>query len=157
MDTGGLILIVSVVMIVLLFSFLRGRGSGVRNRPEVIQFLLFDVKVNQALVETFYQREKPRRLEKTNWELNKSKISFLSDSLQETLKMTFGMVADINAELKIIKKDKSRSFKEINVNQLVEPLAKCREGLEGWLMDTLGTTEVPIRYPSLTGFLFGDR
>jgi len=156
MDTGGLILIVSVVVIVLLFSLLRGRG-GVRNRPEVIQFLLFDVKINQALVETFHQREKFKRFERTNWELNKSKISFLSDSLQETLKMTFDMVEDINADLKIIKKDKSRSFKELNVSKLKEPLTKCREGLEGWLIDAIGTTEVPIRYPSLTGFLFGDR
>ncbi len=157
MDTGGLVLIVSVIVIVLLFSLLRGRGGSVRNRPEVIQFLLFDVKINQALVETYHQREKFKRFERTNWELNKSKISFLSDSLQETLKMTFSMVEDINAELKIIKKDKSRSFKEINVSQLEEPLAKCREGLEGWLIDAIGTTEVPIRYPSLTGFLFGDR
>ena len=156
MDSGALILVVTVVAILLLFSFLR-RGGGVRNRPEVVRFLLFDVKVNQALIETFHQREKPWRLERTNWELNKSKITFLSDSLQETLKMTFAMVEEINAELKILKKDKSRSFKEMNVSKLKEPLAKCREGLEAWLIEAFGTTEVPIRYPSITDFLFGSR
>ncbi len=45
----------------------------------------------------------------------------------------------------------------MDVTKLTEPLAKCREGLEGWLMDTIGTTEVAIRYPSLSGFLFGER
>jgi len=154
MDFGAVALVVSIAVILMLFSFFRGRG-GVRNRPEVIQFLLFDVKIDQALVDTFHEREKPRRLEITNWELNKSKISFLSDSLQETLKMTFEMVKDVNSDLKIIKKDKSRSFKEMNVSQLKEPLAKCREGLESWLIDAIGTTEVPIKYPSMTGFLFG--
>jgi len=156
MDPGALAVVLSIVVIVVLFSFLRGRG-GVRHRPEVIQFLLYDVKLNQVLVDTFYQREKPRRFERTNWEINKSKIGFLSESLKETLKMTFGLIEDVNQEIKVVKKDKSRSHNEIKVGHLKEPLAKCREGLEGWLMDTLGTTEVAPRYPSITGFLFGER
>jgi len=156
MDFGGLALILSMVIVFVAFSFLRGRG-GVRHRPEVVQLVLFDVKLNQALLETFYQREKPRRFERTNWEINKNKLGFLSDSLRETLKTTFAMVEETNQDLKVIKKDKSRSHKELDVNRLTEPLARCREGLEGWLMDTIGTTDVPPRYPSITGFLFGER
>ncbi len=156
MDFGALALVATIVVVVMAFSLLRGRG-GVRNRPEVVQFLLFDVKLNQALVDTFHQREKPRRFERTNWEINKSKISFLSDELREILRMTFGMVEELNQDLKAIKKEKSRSHKELNVAKLKEPLAKCREGLEGWLMDTIGTTEVAPRYPTLAGTLFGER
>ena len=156
MDFGALALVVTIVIVVMAFSFLRGRG-GVRHRPEVVQFVLFDVKLNQALVDTFHQREKPRRFERTNWEINKSKISFLSDELRETLRMTFGMVEELNQDLKAIKKEKSRSHKELNVTKLKEPLVKCREGLEAWLMDAIGTTEVAPRYPTLMGTLFGER
>ena len=156
MDFGAVGVVVTIIIIVVLFSFLRGRG-GVRHRPEVVQFLLFDVKLNQVLVDTFHQREKPRRLEKTNWEINKSKISFLGESLKETLKLTFAMVEEVNQDLKMTKKNKSLSYQDINVSKLKDPLASCREGLEGWLMDTIGTTEVTPRYPSISSFLFGER
>jgi len=156
MDFGAIGLILTIVVVVLLFSLLRGRG-GVQRRPEVVKFLLYDVKLNQVLVDTFYEREKPRRFEHTNWEINKSKIDFLGESLKETLRSTFGMITDLNQDLKAIRKNKSRSHKELDVTPLKEPLARCREGLEGWLIDTLGTTDVPPSYPSLMGFLFGER
>ena len=156
MNAGPLVLILSIIVIVVLFSFLRGKG-GVRHQPEVVQFLLFDVKINQALVEVFYDRKKLRGFERTNWEINKSKISFLSESLKDTLRATFALVEEVNAEIKAVKKDKTRDRREVDVSTLREPLAKCREGLEGWLMDTIGTTEVAPRYPSISGFLFGER
>ncbi len=155
-DWGAVVLLLTMVVIFVIFSFARGRG-GVRHQPEVVKFLLFDVKMNQALVDTFYERKKVRGFERTNWEINKSRISFLSESLKETLRNTFTMVEELSAEVKALKKDKTRDRREVDVAKLKEPLAKCREGLEGWLMETLGTTEVPIRYPSLTGFFFGER
>ncbi len=153
---GPILVILSIVFIIVIFSFFRGKG-GVRHKPEVVQFLLFDVKINQALVSTFYDRKKLRGFERTNWEINKSKISFLSESLKDTLRATFAMVVEVNEEIKVVKKDKTRDRREVDVSRLTEPLSKCREGLEGWLMETIGTTEVPPRYPSLTGFLFGER
>jgi hypothetical protein len=156
MDSGAIVLIVTIGIVVLLFSLFRG-GGGVRRRPEVVQFLLFDVKINQALVETFHQRDKPKRFEKTNWEINKGKIGFLGEEIGETLRTTFDMVEEFNREIKQIRKNNALSHQDMNVSVLIEPLKKSREGLEGWLMDTLGTLDVPIRYPSLTGFLFGDR
>lgn len=156
MDPGALILIVTVLVVLLLFSLLRG-GGGVRRRPEVVQLLLFDVKMNQALVEAFYQREKPRRFEKTNWEISKGKISFLGEELVQTLRETFAIVEDLNRQMKEIKKSRSGSHRDLDVSVLNEPLARSREGLETWMMDNLGTLEAPIRYPSITGFLFGER
>ncbi len=156
MPDGVLTLVITVCVIVILFSFL-GRRGGVRNRPEVVKFLLFDVKINQALVDKFYERKKIRGLERNNWEINKSKMGFLSESLKETLTSTFALVEEINANIKAVRKDRTRDRHEVDIDKLTEPLAKCREGLEGWLMDTLGTTEVPMRYPSVTGFLFGER
>ena len=156
MDSGALVLIVTLGVVLLLFSLFRG-GGGVRRRPEVVRFLLFDVKINQALVESFHQRDKARRFERTNWEINKGKIAFLGEELGETLRTTFAMVEEFNREIKQIRKNKALSHQDMNVSSLIEPLNKSREGLESWLMDTLGTLDVPMRYPSVTGFLFGER
>jgi hypothetical protein len=155
MDYGVLAVVLSIILVIALFSFLRGRG-GVMQRPEVVQFVLYDVKMNQALVETFYIREKPKRFEKSNWEINKKKIGFLDESLQETLRMTFGMVEDLNQDIKLVKKNKT-SHQSINVTKLVEPLAACRKGLEDWMMENLGTTEPPPKYPSIWDTLFYGR
>jgi len=156
MDTGAIVLIVTICALIILFSLFRGKGD-VRRRPEVVQFLLFDIKMNQALVDTFFEREKLRGFERTNWEVNKSRIGFLGESLKDTLRNTFALVEELNEEIKAVKKDKTRDRHEIDVSKLTEPLAKCREGLEGWLMETLGTTEVKPRYPSVMGMLFGER
>jgi hypothetical protein len=152
---GGLAVILSFVLIIALFSFLRSRG-GVMQRPEVAQFVLYDVKMNQSLVEAFHVMEKPRRFEKSNWEINKNKIGFLDESLKETLKMTFGMVEELNQDIKLAKKNKT-SHQSINVDKLVDPLATCRQGLEDWMMENLGTTELPPKYPSMWGTLFGGQ
>ena len=156
METGAIVLIATMVLLVILFSFFRGRG-GVRHKPEVVQLLLFDVRMNESLVLTFHEREKIRGFERTNWEINKSKIGFLGESLKDTLRNTFAVVEELNAEIKAVKKDKTRDRHEVNVSKLTEPLAKCREGLEGWLMETIGTTKVPTRYPTMMGLFFGER
>ena len=73
MDTGAIWVVVSLLIVVALFSLLRGRG-GVRRRPEIIQLIRNDVKMDQALVAAFYLREKPRQFERNNWELYKNNI-----------------------------------------------------------------------------------
>jgi hypothetical protein len=153
-DYGFLIVIISLLVVLVLFSFLRGRGS-VRRHPEIIQLILSDVKMNQALVAAFYLREKPKQFERNNWELYKNHVGFLGEALMETLIMTFGMVEDLNQEIKLVKKNKI-SHHSINVTKLNEPLAASRKGLEDWMMENLGTTEPPTRYPSLLGTLFGQ-
>ena len=155
MDYGVLAVVLSLVLVITLFSFLRSRG-GATQRPEVAQFVLYDVKMNQSLVTAFHLQEKPRRFEKSNWEINKNKIGFLDESLKETLKMTFGMVEDLNQDIKLAKKNKT-SYQSINVSQLIEPLVTCRKGLEDWMMENLGTTELPNKYPSIWDTLFYGR
>jgi hypothetical protein len=154
MDYGVLMVVISLLVVVALVSFLRGRGN-VRRHPEIVQLILNDVKMDQALVAAFYLREKPKQFERNNWELYKNHTKFLGESLSETLRMTFGIVEDLNQEIKLVKKSKT-SHQGINVNQLTEPLAACRKGLEDWMMENLGTTELPIKYPSLLGTFFGQ-
>ena len=155
MDYGLLAVVLSLVLVVALFSFIRGRG-GVTQRPETVQLVLYDVKINQALVEVFHIQEKPRKFEKSNWDINKRKIGFLDESLKETLNMAFGMVEEINQDIKLAKKNKT-SYQSIDVSRLADPLATCRKGLEDWMMENVGTTELPIKYPSIWDTFFGSR
>ena len=157
MDSGSIPLILTVVLLLVVFYFLRGRGGGVGNRPELVQSLLTEVKLNQALVETFQLRQKPKKFEMTSWEVYKTSIDFLEESLQDTLANAFGMFEDFNKQIKIAKKEKSNSYMDIDIAKLREPLAKSRKGLEDWLEETTGHRELPTRYPSLFGSLFGER
>ena len=149
-------LIFILIVIILLFVFLR-RGGGARRQPEIVQSLLTDVKLDQALVETFYIREKPRKFEMTSWQMHRTKLDFLGEELQATLAETFGIIEDFNQQIKTIKRSKVGDHKSIDVTKLKELLAKCRKGLEDWMMDKIGQKELPTRYPSLMGFLFGGR
>jgi hypothetical protein len=156
MNAGYMALIISLILIFALYSFFRVRG-GVRDKPEVVNALLRDIRLNQALVKGFHLQEKARRFEKTHWDMNKSNIGFLDEPLQELLRTTFDTVDDLNRQIKVIRKDKTRSHREIDITELGELLTKCREALEGWMMEVVGVTQLPTKYPSLMGMFIGER
>ena len=190
MDLGALPVILGLVVIIVVFGLLRGRaGVGRGNQPKVVQSLLFDVRINQALVETFHMREKPRKFERANWEMNKDKLGFLDETfakkcrdcghehentvekcekcgsenlrepfqLRKPLSYVFETVGEFNDQIKAAKKARATSYMNIDVAKLKEPLAKSRQGLEDWMMDTIGQKELPPEYPTLKGMLFGQR
>ena len=156
MDNGAWLLIVVVGIILILFSLLRGRG-GPAKYPEVVQALLYDVKLNQVLVENFLHFEKPRRFADSNWLMNKDKIGFLGESLKLMLKETFVLVEEFNKKIKESKKAKSDSYKTIDLTRFKELLDKCRQELEDWMVQKTGSKELPPKYPTLMGTLFGER
>lgn len=156
MDLGALPVIITLGVVILLFWLLRRRG-GIRQRPEVVQSLIYEVRLNQALVDTFHLRGKPRRFEDTNWHLHKNKLDFLEDSLQSILTEVFDTVEDFNQQIKAAKKAKTIDKLNLNVGKLKEPLANCKKGLEDWLEEHTGHRELPPKYPTLFGSLFGER
>jgi hypothetical protein len=156
MDFGGWILLVSIGLVLILFSLIRRRG-GPGKYPEVVQYILYDVKLNLIIAENFTKYQKPRVFETTNWMMNKEKIGFLTESLKNLLKETFTLIEGFNKEIKAAKKARSESYKSLDLTKLRENLAQCRKELEDWMMTTVGKTELPPRYPSLTSFFFGDR
>jgi len=157
MDLGALPVLITLGIVILLFYMLRRRGGNVRQRPELVQSLIYEVRLNQALVETYYVREKLRRFETTHWQLNKDRLDFLGESLQKTLSEVFGRVEDFNQQIKTAKKAKMLENLNLDVNKLKEPLAESKKGLEDWLEENTGHRELPPRYPTLLGSLFGER
>jgi len=153
---SGWVVLVTVAVVLLLFSLLRRRG-GPGKYPEVVQYILYDVKLNQVLVDTFKQRPKPKTFETTNWTMNKARIGFLSETLKKLLKDTFAMIDGFNGEIKAAKRAKSESFRNLDLTKLKEMLDECRKELEDWMMTNVGQKELPPKYPSLSSFFFGER
>ena len=154
MQTWEVILIIGIVLI--LFSLVRRRG-GAAKYPEVVQALLYDVKLDQALAEHFLEITKLRRFENVNWLMNKDKIGFLGESLKDMLRETFKLVEEFNQQIKEAQKAKSDSYKTIDLTRFKELLDKCRQELEDWMVQKTGQKELPPKYPTLWGSLFGER
>lgn len=154
MQTWEVIIIIGIVLI--LFSLVRRRG-GAAKYPEVVQALLYDVKLDQALAEHFLEITKLRRFENVNWLMNKDKIGFLGESLKDMLRETFKLVEEFNQQIKAAQKAKSDSYKTIDLTRFKELLDKCRQELEDWMVQKTGQKELPPKYPTLWGSLFGER
>ena len=156
MNAGTWILIIVSVAIVIIFMLLRPR-AGARKYPEVVQFILYDIKMNQALVDTFSRREKPKTFEHNNWEMYKDRIGFLTETQKDLLRETFGLVDEFNVVIKAAKKSKTNSYKNIDLSKFKELLDKCQKELEDWMITNTGQKDLPLKYPSIWSTLFGER
>lgn len=151
-------LIASIVGLILLQIFLRRRRRSERTQGEIVQNLLSEVKLNQALVETSHLRQKPKKIETVSWQRTKAKLDFLDSSLQVALSDAFTMAEDFNQQIDAANKHKSASYMaSVNMDRLKGPLAKSKEGLEQWLLSTTGEKEPPPKYPGVFDGLFGGK
>ena len=156
MATGSWVIIAIIGIVLIFFSLLRRRG-GAAKYPEVVQALLYDVKLNQALATHFLEIAKTRRFENVNWLMNKDKIGFLGESLKEMLIEVFAKVEEYNKQIKEAQKAKSDSYKAIDLTRFKELLEKCRQELEDWMVQKTGQKELPPKYPTIMGTFFGER
>ncbi len=148
-------LIIIIVLLAVVFTWIRLGAGSVRHRPDLVQRLIYETRLNQALVETFHLREKPRKFEITVWKMSQNKIDFLEDSLRQTLINVFSTVEEFNEQIRAARKAKTFNQLNIDANKLKEPLAESRKGLEDWLEDTTGQRELPSKYPSIFSWWFG--
>ena len=98
---GFLPFIIAIIVLIVLQIWFR-RGGDARRRPELVQTLLTDVKINQAIIEAYHLRQKPRRFEVSGWMRYGKSISFLDESLRNTLTEVFSMAEDFNQRRRAI-------------------------------------------------------
>lgn len=154
----NIIPIIIIVGLILLQVVIGRKRRGERTQQGIIQSLLLEVRVNKALVDTYYQRDKPKAFEVTSWQMYKNKLDFLSQSLQGTLSNAYMIIEDYNQQIKAAKKFKSTSYMvSVETNKLQEPLNKSREGLEQWLLSATGSKEPRQEYRSMFDDLLGRR
>lgn len=151
------LILVIVGVILLQFFLMKKRNPEVTYR-ETVQSLLSEVRLNQALVETFHLRQKPKKFEATSWRRTQNKLDFLNQPLQVSLSDAFIIVEDFNHQVEAAKKHGSTSYvANLRVDRLKELLAKSRQGLEQWIKKNTGLKEPPPKYPGLLDGLFGGR
>jgi len=156
--SGNFPIIVMIVVFVLLQYFLKRRRKPEITHQEIARSLLSEVRLNQALAENFHLREKPKKFEAVSWQMNKTKLDFLDESLQVALSNAFMMVEDSNRQIDAAKKYKSASYMVgIDVGKMREPLTKSQQGLEEWLQSATGTKDPTPKYPGVFDTLFGGR
>jgi len=152
--TGNLPLIIGLIVVLLIqFYFMRKRKPD--TEKNIVQSVLLDVKINQAITELIKDGRKPKKFSSSNYNINKNRLDFLSHSLVASLSNAFGIVDDYNQQIRQAKKSKPPGYVEIDVKRLNGPLAESREGLEDWLMAHGGQQGPPIKYPSIFDTLFG--
>jgi len=150
--------IVIILGLIILQFYLGRRRRGEKTQRGVVQSLLLEVRLNQALLGTADQREKPKAFEVTSWKIHKNRIDFLSQSLQGALNDAYMIIEDFNQQIKVTKKYKSAGYLVgVDVDKLKEPLNKSREGLEQWLLSATGSKEPATEYRSMWDSLFGGR
>jgi hypothetical protein len=142
----------AIIAFLLLFSLIRRNPH--KSRAEVVRGLLSEVRMNIILVETFEQRQKPRKFLTTGWQLHKKRINFLDKSIQDDLISVFGIALDYNRRLNAAKKAKSTDQIKVDLEGLRQPLPRIRSGLEDWLLANVGNVDQSER-PSMFGGLFG--
>ena len=156
--SGNIPIIVIIVVFVLLQFFLKRRRKPDITHQEIAQNLLSEVRLNLALAEIFHLRQKPKKFEAVSWQMNKTKLDFLDESLHTALSNAFTTLEDFNWQIDTAKKHKSDSYIiNVDVGKIKEPLSKSRQGLETWLQSTTGTKEPSPKYPGIFDDLFGGR
>ena len=156
MDTGTILIILALIVIIILFSLFRRRG-GPSKFPETVQALLWDIKINEVLANSIQIRPRPTLFENVNWKLYKSRIGFLGEEIKKDLLDTFALTEELNVQIRAAKKAKSDSYKSMDMTKYKELLVKTREELENWMVKETGSKELPPKYPSLSNIFFGER
>ena len=147
-----------IIGLILLQFFLRRRGKPEATYRDIVQNLLTEVKLNQALVETFSLRQKPKKFEITSWQLAKNKLDFLDHPLQISLTDAFTIIQDFNQQIEATKKHKSASYMaNVDADKLKEPLSKSKQGLEEWLKSKIAKKDTPAKRPGIFDDWFGRR
>ncbi len=147
-----------IVGFILLQFFLKRRRKPELTHQETARNLLGEVRLDQAMAESFHVRRKPKKFETVSWQINRDKLDFLDESLQVALSDAYTKIEDFNQQIGAAKKHKSASYMvNVDVARIKEPLSKSKQGLEEWLESATGTKDPPPKYPGVFDGLFGGR
>ena len=148
-DIGENIPIILLIVGLIALQFIVGRRRKPEStRQQTIRDLLLEVRLNQAMLESYYQRQKPKKFEMNDWKRSKGKLDFLGQSLQRSLSDAYMIIEDFNQQIDEAKRYKSASYMaSVNPDKLKEPLAKCRQGLQEWLLAS--TAANPPKRPGI--------
>lgn len=142
--------LIAVVIIILIASIFLKKRKGESAPMLIAMGLLREVDKNQKLMEAFLFHWKAKKFKTETWKNNNAKFDFLDEELQIALSDAFEMAEEFNQQIEAARKHKTSSYlAAIQVDRLREPLAESRQGLEEWIQENWGKTEL---YPKRRGF-----
>jgi len=111
----------------------------------VVRSLLSEINYNQKLMEAFSLQWQTKKFKTATWKQNKDRMDYVDPGLGYTLADAYEIADEFNREIDAAKKHKSASYlATIQVDRLMQPLAKSKQGLEEWLQLNKGRKE-PVK------------
>lgn len=145
-DTAiNILIVLGIAFLIGINLFLKSRHQ-VRKPAEMVLGLLSEIKQNQKLVADFRFHLNVKKFKTGSWKVYKTKVDFLGQPLLTVLDAAFGMAERFNHDIDTAKKYKSTGYlSAISIDNLKEPLAKSKQGLEEWLQEHIAKPQLAGR------------
>lgn len=132
-EIGRILSYLIPVAIFIIFNIFMRKQQEQKRRLEVVKGLIAEIDRNQKLMEAFLLQWQYQKFKTGHWKRHKDKLDYVEPSLRSTLASTYEIAEGFNKEIELAKQQKSTSYLAgIRVDELREPLAKSRQGLEEW-------------------------
>jgi hypothetical protein len=125
------------VFIALAIYMRRKRSTG--NPLMDVARIYVDIKRDDKLVNNFdISGAKLVKFKTGAWKKNQDKVGFLPEELRKELSLIFTQLEGVNTKIEDAKKYKSTSYLvDINVSNLVAPIASSRAQLNAWFKENM--------------------
>ena len=133
-DIGKIFSYLVPVIILLVVNVFFRKQQERKRRLTVVKSLLSEIDYNQKLMDAFSLKWQAKKFKTGTWKRNKGKMDYIDQSLHATLTTAYEIADDFNREIDTAKKYKSAAYlANIQVDRLIEPLARSKQGLKEWL------------------------
>jgi len=127
-------IIIPIIILVVLSIFMSRRRRVEKTEPEIVGSLFLDVNENLRLMGSFSLRGRPKKFKTDSWKRNSERVSFLSQSLRDTLSRAFTLAEEFNRSIDAAKKQRANIYLTgVDAHKLEAPLTESKKGLEEWI------------------------
>ena len=132
-DIGRILAYLVPVIILLVVNVFFRKQQEQKRRLTVVKSLLSEIDYNQKLVDAFSLKWQAKNFKTGTWKKNTGKMDYINQSLHATLATAYEIAEEFNREIDTAKKYKSTAYlANIQVDRLIEPLARSKQGLKEW-------------------------
>jgi hypothetical protein len=141
------------ILVIVLLLVAAGFAQMLRTRRSPLGRVLHifsNIRYAERLCRNFSYGRSIKKFRVAGWEKNKNKVLFLPEELRADLAKLFGVLEDINIKIDTALKFKSDAYLvTVDVKNLEEPLAACKQQLQRWVQENLHNPEYLPRRMSL--------
>jgi hypothetical protein len=128
---------IAIIAVIVLLGVLLRRWRGPGNAMEMSIMLIGDIRHNLNVLSKF-SPDSPslKKLKTGSWRKSSERITFLDESVLDTLKKAFDLAQTYNDRIDEAKRNRSTSFLiNVSTSELIDEFEKSREGLALWIRE----------------------